>query len=178
MKDVRDKIEAILDGIHFEDKTYRQLRHSLLVAVTELDFLGNKRETCRHYECCANCGEIYSAQEALEKIESILRGVEVSDALNLGNNLEESQKLVIMWHVSWFNLNEKYKEVEKENQALKEKLRIAKEALEFYASIGVWGIDIPGRTTAIDPSDQEYCNGVGQIRGGKRARQVLKDIEK
>lgn len=62
----------------------------------------------------------------------------------------------------------------------KEKIKILREALEFYAKPSAWGIDKPGAMTSIDPYDQEdYSHqevGV-TVRGGKRARQALKEVE-
>ena len=58
------------------------------------------------------------------------------------------------------------------------------EALEFYSKIEVWGTDMPNTRTAIDPCDQEevklgeHCSIATDVRGGKRARQALSDLEK
>ena len=40
-------------------------------AMEELDFLAFKRERCKHHECCGECGEIYSAEKAIIKIQTI-----------------------------------------------------------------------------------------------------------
>lgn len=66
-------------------------------------------------------------------------------------------------------------------QELQKKLEIAKEALEFYAEPGVWGIAGPGERVSVDPCDWQKIE-VGEMRqldmrGGKRARQALKQIE-
>lgn len=66
---------------------------------------------------------------------------------------------------------EEKKEVQAELAQLREKCDEYQEALEFYAKKEVWGIDLPGLLTAIDPCDQEGVEG--RTRGGKRARAIL-----
>jgi len=43
-----------------------------------LDNLGNKRSQCNSYECCGNCGEIYQAEEAFDKLREVLTKMGVS----------------------------------------------------------------------------------------------------
>jgi len=58
----------------------------------------------------------------------------------------------------------------------KEKIEKLKKVLSFYAKPSVWGTDTPCMETSIDPCDQEYLDAYG-TRGGKLARQILKEIE-
>lgn len=51
-----------------------------------------------------------------------------------------------------------------------------KEALEFYAKPSSWGIDSPGRNTSIDPFDHELVQDFKGDRGGKKAREALKEL--
>lgn len=53
---------------------------------------------------------------------------------------------------------------------LEERCKKLREALEFYAEIGHWGVHTSTGNTSIDPCDYE------DMRGGKRAREVLKEI--
>jgi hypothetical protein len=54
--------------------------------------------------------------------------------------------------------------IEAENKKLRE-------ALEFYAEIGHWGVHTPDGNTSIDPCDYE------NMIGGKKAREALKKVE-
>lgn len=88
--------------------------------------------------------------------------------------------------------------VEKENQALKEKLRIAKEALEFYADKKTWGLSgslsgmrsfmqlqnwgepMKDFDTFMEPNINGYDHEPELLEykiAGKRARQALKEID-
>lgn len=53
-------------------------------------------------------------------------------------------------------------------EELQNKLNIAREALEFYASLHVWG----NGAAEIDPCDQYKCD-FGVMRGGIRAKEAL-----
>lgn len=58
-----------------------------------------------------------------------------------------------------------------------ERLKESEKALKFYCDPGHWGIDTPGKTTSIDPCDQEHYDDEYSnygIRGGKRAREYFK----
>ena len=68
------------------------------------------------------------------------------------------------------------KEIYEVVMRLNNKVEKLKKALEFYAKPSVWGTDTPYMETSIDPCDQEYLNAYG-TRGGKLARQILKEIE-
>lgn len=53
------------------------------------------------------------------------------------------------------------------------------DVLKFYAKPEVWGADIPGARTSIDPVDQEVVeNGHSTYgtRGGKKARDIIKKL--
>ena len=66
-------------------------------------------------------------------------------------------------------------ELLKQNEELKQKLEVAKKALEFYGNHDVWvaegikGLGLQSKRRSIIESDVDFC-------GGKRARQALKEI--
>jgi hypothetical protein len=54
-----------------------------------------------------------------------------------------------------------------------------RDVLEFYAKPSVWGTDTHGVKTAIDPVDQEVVendHSTWGVRGGKKAREILKKL--
>ena len=74
---------------------------------------------------------------------------------------------------AWVFKQKRVEKLEAENAKLRQ-------GLELYAKVGVWGIDKVGAMTAIDPSDHEdiFHQEIGiTTRGGKLARQILKEVE-
>lgn len=66
-----------------------------------------------------------------------------------------------------------------ETDDLREKLRVAVEALGFYGDRGNWNVELLNDcdNRAIDDSDQDYrVEDKGHQYGGKRAREALKKI--
>jgi hypothetical protein len=77
-------------------------------------------------------------------------------------------------------LQKEREEMSKEIEKLKSDNAKLIEALEFYAKPSNYGINKPSECTSIDPSDHDelFSQEIGiTLRGGKRARQVLKEVK-
>lgn len=54
-----------------EYSAVEQLQAKLEIALKALELCANRKECRNNYECCAKCGPIYEAEEAIEKIEGM-----------------------------------------------------------------------------------------------------------
>lgn len=69
--------------------------------------------------------------------------------------------------------HQQYNFIMSEMLKLQLELGKAKECLEFYADPSIWG----NGCAAIDPCDT-YTDELGVLRGGARARELLKEVKK
>jgi hypothetical protein len=60
---------------HTSSKQIQRLLECVEVLRAELDQLGNHRDSCKlRYDCCSYCGNIYSAELALDIADKIALG--------------------------------------------------------------------------------------------------------
>ena len=63
-------------------------------------------------------------------------------------------------------------------EVIDSELKEALEVISFYAEGAHWGVQDTSSSVAIDPCDWCDNNGTETFRGGKRAREFLKKLEK